>query len=78
MCVELTGRANQEAIITVIAAERATQYARSGLSFVICSPTLRINFGPNNNKPKERPNAPIAITHMGIDTFDTTSPSPTV
>ncbi len=46
MCVELTGRPNAEATITVIAADSATQKARIGFILVICSPTMRMRRGP--------------------------------
>ena len=46
MCVELTGSPNQEAMMTVSAADSATQKARIGLSLVICSPTILTSLGP--------------------------------
>ena len=35
---------------------------------------MRINFGPNKNRPKEIPNAPMAITQSGIDTASAKPP----
>jgi len=69
ICVELTGKPKVVAIRTVIAEDKATQYALGAFNLVIFWPTVLINLGPNKSKPKAIPMAPITITHNGIDTF---------
>ena len=49
-CVEDTGRPRAEASSTVIAAESATQKARTSFILVIFSPTMRMRRGPKQGK----------------------------
>ena len=77
MWVELTGNPIAEAMITVIAADSATQKARARSSLVICSPTMRISLGPKSIKPAEIPSAPTSITQNGTPTLWDTPPEDT-
>ena len=64
-----TGRPSCEATSTVNAADSATQKARIGFILVICSPTMRTMRGPNRNRPRLMPTAPISITQNGTPTL---------
>ena len=74
ICVELTGRPNLEAMITVMAAATATQNERILSSSVISVPTVRISFGPYRARPIAIPRAPTIITHTGIAALADTPP----
>ena len=43
---------------------------------MIWLPTMRISLGPNRNRPKDRPNAPISITQSGMATASAVPPDP--
>ena len=45
-----------------------------GFIFVICSPTVRISFGPNSTRPAEIPAAPTSRIHSGSSTLVATVP----
>ena len=45
-----------------------------GFILVICSPTVRISFGPNSIKPVTIPTAPITMTQRGMPTLPEMSP----
>lgn len=66
MCVELTGNPSALAIITVIAAESATQYALTWLSFVISFQTVFMRVLPYTPSHTASPSAPIHIIQTGI------------
>jgi len=64
-----TGKAKAEAIITVIAADSATQYALIWSNLVISFQTVFINLQPKTAKPTERESAQSNIIQVGIHTF---------
>lgn len=66
--VELTGSQRADAMITVIAAESATEKALSWLSLVICFPTVCISPAQNTASPMASPTAQRVIIQKGIPT----------
>jgi len=64
-----TGKAKAEAIITVIAADNATQYALIWSNLVISFQTVLINLQPNTANHKDNEIAQSSIIQTGIPTF---------